>query len=328
MPGKAQNFISQNHAWLPIRSFTTDDFAPHERHEAWCNQAWPAIAGTLDATADVGFTARSESLELGPLRITFGSFSGQHVARSPDRIRGDGIDHLAICMTLTAQVHTPLSVVAPGAVQLWDMGREWEQQTSNGDLITFTVPRDLALANGFDPQPLHGKTIAAEYAGLLRSHLNQVRATAPMLAQADGPRLARSIIDVVAVSLAMAGRQAEPTAQSITTAMKLAAHDLIARELENPLLGLPFLCRVLNVSRATVYRLFAEVGGVQSHIRRARLQAARLALQNSSVQIARIAERFSLGEHAYFSRIFRAEFGMTPSEYRAVFRQGLGATSR
>ena len=82
------------------------------------------------------------------------------------------------------------------------------------------------------------------------------------------------------------------------------------------------------MSRATVYRLFAEVGGVQSHIRRARLQAARLALQNSSVQIARIAERYSLGEHAYFSRIFRAEFGMTPSEYRAVFRQGFGATSR
>ena len=328
MPGKAQNPISQNHAWLPVRSFATDDFAPHERHEAWCNQAWPAIAGTLDATADVGFNARSESLELGPLRITFGSFSGQHVARSPGRIRGDGIDHLAICMTVTEQIRTPLSVVAPGGVQLWDMSREWEQMTSDGDLITFTVPRDLALANGFDPQTLHGKTIAAEYAGLLRSHLQQVRVTAPMLAQADGTRLARSIIDVVAVSLALAGRLAEPTPLAVANAMKMAAHDLIARELENPLLGVPFLCRALNISRATVYRLFADVGGVQNHIRRARLQAARFALENSSVQIARIAERFSLGEHAYFSRIFRAEFGMTPSEYRAVFRQGLGATSR
>jgi AraC-like DNA-binding protein len=328
MSPRIQNAISQSHGWLPVRSFTTDDFAPHERHEAWCNQAWPAIAGSLDATADIGFHARSESLELGPLRITFGSFSGQHVARSPSRIRGDGIDHLAICMTLSAQLRTPLSLVSPGAVQLWDMGREWEQQTTTGDLITFTVPRDLALANGFDPQVLHGKTIAAEYAGLLRSHLHQVRATAPMLAQADGPRLARSIIDVVAVSLAMAGRLAEPTSQSTTAAIKLSAHDLIARELENPLLGVPFLCRELNVSRATVYRLFAEVGGVQSYIRRSRLLAARLALQNSSVQIAMVAERFSLGEHAYFSRIFRAEFGMTPSEYRAAFRQGMGAATR
>ncbi|MCX5497847.1 helix-turn-helix domain-containing protein [Kaistia dalseonensis] len=78
------------------------------------------------------------------------------------------------------------------------------------------------------------------------------------------------------------------------------------------------LCRRFTVSRTTLYRLFEETDGVAAFIRRARLDAAHAALCNpgDDSSIAAIGERFGFGDASSFSRVFRAQFGVSPRHIR------------
>lgn len=55
---------------------------------------------------------------------------------------------------------------------------------------------------------------------------------------------------------------------------------------------------------------------VNSYIQKVRLQLARDLLPNLEYSISEIAERIGLSSKSYFSKIFKEEYGTTPSEYR------------
>lgn len=311
---------------LRVAAFTTDGSKPDERHKAWRGQAVPSFGQLFDAVAEPEFTAQSATYELGPLQVSFGTFGAQRVVRSAARIRSDQVDRLCLCLILDGEfaVRAPPLVAIAGTVLLFDLSQEWEHFSSRCELVTFTLPRDLAIANGLDPATLHCTMVTSAHAGLLCHHLVNIRDRIPMLGADDGPRLARSIIDLIVVTLGIAGRLALPLPSSPDHAVKLKAEALIAARVEDPKLTVAALGRLLGVSRATLYRLFVADGGVRTRIRKVRLNGARLALEEPGARIGEVAERFSLGEPAYFSRAFRAQFGVTPSAYRAVFRQELG----
>jgi AraC-like DNA-binding protein len=75
----------------------------------------------------------------------------------------------------------------------------------------------------------------------------------------------------------------------------------------------------MHVSRRTLYAAFPAEGGVAAEIRRQRrLRAHRLLLSpGRAPSIGQIAAQVGLPNVAHFSRIFRAYYGMTPSDVRA-----------
>ena len=82
------------------------------------------------------------------------------------------------------------------------------------------------------------------------------------------------------------------------------------------------LARALNCSRRQLYNAFAEEpDGVAGYIPARRLEACRKALADRASQHRSITE-IALGNGfqnlAHFSRVFRAELGMPPSDYRRV----------
>lgn len=313
---------------IPLRTgiFTTDGVAPEHRHDAWQHQPAPSTARLFDAIPEPDFTAESEIYQLGPLRLNFGRYGAQRVIRSSRRIRADGNNDLALCLLLSGeiQVEKPAVSGGGGTIFLWDLGREWEHFTSPSELISLTIPRALAITNDLDPVELHGIAIEPRHTGLLRRHLETIRDCAPMLSEQDGPVLARTIIDLLAVSLSIAGRLHRLAHTSFDESLKSRAERVIIKGIENPELSPEMLCHELSIARATLYRLFSEAGGVQTRIRQVRLNAARIALQQPEARVIEVAERFGFGEPAYFSRVFRARFGVAPSVYRTMFRQGLG----
>ena len=99
------------------------------------------------------------------------------------------------------------------------------------------------------------------------------------------------------------------------------------------------LCRQFGVSRASLYRLFAPLGGVSEHIRNRRLRKVFDALSDPAqpLAMAQVAERYGFTVWSSFSRAFKGRFGMTPGEARGlgvaaaaranVLRAGTGALS-
>ncbi|MCK2046341.1 helix-turn-helix domain-containing protein [Chromohalobacter sp. TMW 2.2299] len=81
--------------------------------------------------------------------------------------------------------------------------------------------------------------------------------------------------------------------------------------------------QVLGVSRANLYRLFADEGGVARYIQCRRLAAARRRLEDPSdlSGIGEIATQHGFNNPAHFSHRFRELFGISPRELRHGTRQ-------
>jgi len=80
------------------------------------------------------------------------------------------------------------------------------------------------------------------------------------------------------------------------------------------------LCRAVGVSRSRLYRIFEPAGGVSNYIRRRRLLKTRDALTDPSDKrtIAGIAEEWNFSDASTYSRMFKLEFGMSPTEAREL----------
>lgn len=106
---------------------------------------------------------------------------------------------------------------------------------------------------------------------------------------------------------------------SIMTAVKIV-HD----ELEFPLYAIDVAKRV-NLSRSYFYQCFKEIVGFSfnEYLRKVRIDKAREYLEQTARPIVWIAKQTGYEDEKYFSRTFREQTGMLPSEYRQQYKSRL-----
>lgn len=102
-------------------------------------------------------------------------------------------------------------------------------------------------------------------------------------------------------------------------ARETAAHSVyqfIDRHITDRDLGVQSICRSLNLSRTTLYRMMGERGGVMQVIKERRLDATMDVLAAAiptAGRVREVAERFGYSDQALFSRQFKIKFGVSPS---------------
>lgn len=81
------------------------------------------------------------------------------------------------------------------------------------------------------------------------------------------------------------------------------------------------LAQHYHLSTSRMYHLIKEETGksLKELVNEIRLAEACKLLENSSFQIGQIADYCGFSTHAYFFRVFRSRFGMTPQAYREIF---------
>ena len=102
----------------------------------------------------------------------------------------------------------------------------------------------------------------------------------------------------------------------------------IRQNLRSPTLTPKRICRLVGMSRSQLYRLFEPMGGVARYIQAERLREAHRALANPDNlrDIHEVAEDLGFFDASAFSRIFRREYGCTPSEVRSAALAELSET--
>lgn len=99
---------------------------------------------------------------------------------------------------------------------------------------------------------------------------------------------------------------------------------LIDRRYRNNGFNVESLAHHYHLSTSRMYHVIKQETGksFKELVNEIRLTEARLLLENSSFQIGQIADYCGFSTHAYFFRVFKAAFGMTPQEYREAFLRG------
>lgn len=207
-----------------------------------------------------------------------------------------------------------------GDICVLDLAQALKSEVTTGGTLSALIPRrTLARATGH--ANLHGLLFKAHLpmTKLLTAYLGALNDLGGVPSDDE----AFSVQDALVTILAAAIRGEQPHGagdrQALSMVLRQRALDFIDYNINNPNLGPDSIIQHLNVSRAHLYRAFAEDGGIASIIRNRRLDAALLELLRTGSKARSVSEiSFSLGfsSAAHFSRCFRTRFGLAPNEAR------------
>ena len=213
------------------------------------------------------------------------------------------------------------SLMSPGAFLLGNAGSPFECSHQHGE-------GDRCLSFQFDPELF---TALAHDAGASsrsfdRDRLPPLRELAPLTARARMAVTGQDSFEEIALELAGAVVSLAGCARRGASAGAKGDHARIARvlrEMESRV-GQPHpladLAHFAGLSRYHFLRTFKGVTGVTPHqwLLRARLREAAARLGTSRDPVTRIALDVGFDDLSNFIRSFRAEFGVSPSRFRAA----------
>lgn len=158
---------------------------------------------------------------------------------------------------------------------------------------------------------------ASLFVSMVQHGHDQFPASGPMA----GATIGRHLLELLGLALE-AETGVEASGESSVRAAHLQRVDQFIRgNLKNHDLSPDLIAEGCGVSKRYLHDLFRDVNGtVGQHIRDQRLTAARDRLATTgNVTIAEVSYRFGFADQAQFSRLFKARFGMPPSEFRTNF---------
>jgi len=310
-------------------AFTTRDLPVRQQYEAWRSWHGFTFDGSPARPPDQGFVAETKTLMMEGFALTRVFTPATKVMRTKALIRRNPVDHFVI--TLGRSGKTRLNVedtvrdVPAGLPFVLSLGHEMISERGPGDRIQLYLPRDgfreiapaLDAARGMVVTGPLG-TLLAEFLELLERNLQQIDL-------ANAASLKDAVGSMIAACIAPSPDRIAAAKGQLDVGRLEKVRRVVRRELCSPSLGPDLLCRLVGMSRATLYRLMENQGGVARYIRRERLLESRAALCDpvGDKSIAAIADELCFSDASEFSRAFRREFGTSPSDVRAAARVGL-----
>jgi AraC-like DNA-binding protein len=313
-------------------TFATHSLPLSEQFEAWRGWYGSVVGMTSRQPATEGFRARATTWTLAGFVFSRATTPPIAISRTQTLMRRNPVDHWVV--SLGKQSGTDLksgrdALQAPAGVPfVISLGREAYQERER-DRIQLYLARDgfqaiaplLDAAQGTALDTPEGKLLA-DYMLLLERNL-------PQLPPTDGPKLAAAIQAMLGACLAPSAERISEASRHIDLTLMERVRQAVRRNLRSPSLGPDKLCREAATSRSQLYRLLESEGGVAHYIQRRRLSESYSMLCDVSKNfpIGKVAEMLCFADGSSFSRAFRREFGMSPSEVRARSLVGVPQTT-
>lgn len=312
-------------------TFMTHSLPASEQFEAW--RSWYASIFEIIARQPVaeGFRGKAVTWMLDGFAFSRVSTPPISANRSKINTRREPLDHwcVSLCKTNSSEYQggSGWSMVPAMVPYVFSLGEEMSGERSRHRIQLYlardsfqTIAPLLDAARGMALETPEGRLLA-DYMILLERNI-------PDLPALDAAKLAVAIQAMLSACLApTSGRVAEAERHIDLTLME-RVRQAVRRNLRSPSLGPDRLCREAATSRSQLYRLLEGEGGVVHYIQRRRLSESFSILcdVSNNVSIGRVAEMLCFADASSFSRAFRREFGMSPSDVRAGAIGGLPPT--
>ena len=293
-----------------------------------------ASFAALDITSPVepDFRADLTVVELDDVHLFDMQTDAHRVVRSADLVAREAGEYLKLSLQLTGQGRLWQDgrecVLHPGSLGLYVAYRPYELVFDGPQRsMVMTFPRSVVHLTPAQLDMVTAQRVGQDQ-GLGRVAVPMFRNLAENMDLLHGPhamKLVRSALDML-VSV-LSAEVVEPAEENAGDLLVQQATAYIDDHLDDPELSPGSIAGALYVSVRQLHSRFAAQDlTVASHIRAVRLAAIRADLANPAHRhetVHTISARYGLLDPAHVSKVFKTEFGETPSAYR---RRVLAAT--
>lgn len=268
--------------------------------------------------------ANSDSLPRG-ISITEMVMGSTSLERTPRLVRSAPSDDLLFLIRLagTARIEQGgvQSELKAGHATFFDPSAPYRIDVGSGEDMVIMVPRNsIPLPHG-DSRTIRLRPLGATLAPLriLQLLSEEILSSSPGSSSAEREGVAAAALELLRNLAGIASGLDSPTSTSSTSALRELAKVTVLARLGESSLTVESLASELHVSIRRLSDLFGPDDSPGAFIRRSRLERARqdlLRAQGSGDAVASVAHRWGYSDASAFSRAFRTEFGVTPSELR------------
>lgn len=251
--------------------------------------------------------------------------------RTPNHIARSRFDHLVLLGVVDGEI-TAVTAAGPQTIRrgdavVLDLNQAHTLEARHAEMHAFVFPRRHARATGYAFGRLHGTPIGPDLGGILSEHLGLLYRRAQAAAEGEIAAVSLASVSYVTTLLSQIFLTAHPDGADPVGSAFLRACDYIAAHVADPDLSVEALCQAIGVSRAALYRLFKDEGGVRHYIQEYRLECVRRALLDprETRPIQKIAESYGFFESSHFSHAFRRTYGCAARDLRDRGKLSAGA---
>lgn len=276
-----------------------------------------------DAGAN-GYSARLDSAMAGEAMVSRVQAGSQAFDRSMLRSYRDGIEGImfqVFTRGTTRHSNEAAPIVSEGSLIGFDLTRASETINTDFDLVSIIFPRAAIIDRlGYVPD-LHLSAVGGDSAlsRMTAEFIVSLQRSISEMDVSEAEAASDAIADLIAEAYRGETRRSNTAAGHRLGVITCARNFIRERISAGEPVNVASVAAKLDCSRATLYRVFEPVGGVASFIRSERLRACladmrRVASGHSTLTLGELGMRRGFESDAQFSRAFKAEFGMTPSE--------------
>lgn len=260
-----------------------------------------------------------QSTDLAGLGFSQFRASIHGVRRTAAHVRRTPIEALRVRLYRSGVTHAlfgdkPVTMQA-GTIHVVDYSQPSHAISADVDQISLYVPHDLI---GYDPSrhPAYWAIAGdAPLGRMIATAMEMFEQQLPCLSADNAPAVAEGLRGMLAGGLSggLHSHDDRPVQQARAAAMR----QHLDRNLRDPDLGISALACAFGASRATIFRDFADYGGVDHYIADRRLTRAYVDLAEATVRrgaVARAAADYGFCSTSHFSRLFLEKFRCRPGE--------------
>lgn len=296
---------------------------------------WRSLAGgrfvPLRVTSDRGadFQAELRTRDIGRVTINEITAAAHRVERTPDLISPDDRRHYKLSLLLEGEGLVTqdgrTAALRPGDIAIYDTSRPYTMDfIDDMRCLVMAFPQDV-----FEVAPqLIRRITAVRLAGddgvgtVISPFMQHLAENLEILHGVSGERIVRSALDLLTALVYAEIANGDAEAGESRWIELQTCKRWIEDHLDDPGLSASAVAKAHFMSVRHLQYLFHDEGLTASgYIRARRLEGCRLDLSDaaqSTLSVAQIAQRWGFVDASHFSKVFKAEFGLSPRKFRSL----------
>lgn len=309
----------------PIKTWSTQHMPGAYLTDAWEDELSKSYGGWLaDHAVDQGFSASIRRREFGGLRVVECECDPCSGQRLPPLIRRDTTPFIGVQITRSGseRFHFGDEALAVGAGDLVI----WTSEHPTRFTVMERLHKVSLVLPWADLQELlprssrfTGTVLDSRHGigAMLFSHVDNLARQMEGFSEDDQAAVRRATLELLGAALS---HRVEVPQRGLAQRYLRQLQDYILRHLREESLSPGSIAAANHMSPRYVHMLFAQNGtSVSAWIRQQRLERCRQALESGAHRdshIADIAYNWGFGDPSHFTRIFKQQYGLSPSDCR------------